>query len=71
MICENEFPYAIAQEIQHLILWSVSKLPIQEYKEYVDMQYPNDTFDVLVFENPDKYKSVKSVHHVQVFVRKR
>ena len=71
VIIKNPFPYHVHEDISHWNLWSISELVETDYRSFIDRKFPAQEFDVLVMENPTSLKSVKTVYHLHIFVRKR
>lgn len=65
----NDYPYALADSIEHHIIWSTYKLSEEEIT--AALQTYRSGMEVLWFENSNKKKSVKDVHHVHVLSRKK
>ena len=66
----NEFPYFFSPGIQHYLLWSVEYVSSQYFLPLIEDTFPSSSYNVLWFENSLKKKSVKSVFHVHLVVRK-
>ena len=64
---KNDFPYNCESSIIHMVLWinpnyNITNPDIKKYINSLDKK-------VIYFENIDKYKSVKSIRHVHVFIQ--
>ena len=68
----NDFPYHLAETIQHWLIWFDPKPEQIEtvIQNLVDREFPKAKFDRLTFVNPPRLRSVSDVFHAHVFVRK-
>jgi len=72
VVALNDFPYNLAPEITHYIVWSTnSSAELAEYESVLKRKFDPSDYEVLVFENLHHNKSVKSVAHVHAYVRRR
>ncbi|CAK8698594.1 unnamed protein product [Clavelina lepadiformis] len=65
----NNYPYHLSPGIGHYVVWSVRNQSMATYQKFVNERFPSNAYDVIVFENMEESKSVKSVVHVHAFVR--
>ncbi|CAK8698593.1 unnamed protein product [Clavelina lepadiformis] len=67
----NNYPYHLSPGIEHYVVWSVRNQSKATYEKFVNERFPSNAYDVIIFENSEQNKSVKSVVHVHVFVRNK
>ena len=67
----NDFPYYVTKGIDHYLLWSSQERKWNVYEDYIARKFPNNKYEILMFENAKENKSVKSVVHIHVFIRLR
>ncbi len=69
----NDFPYWIAPDIAHLLLWMRAghELDIDAARAYVAELAQTGAENIVLFQNHISNRSVKSVPHYQVFIRGR
>lgn len=66
----NEFPYWVADGIQHWVLWSAAgPLSAEEIRVAVTAQRPVGVRHAYWFENPPAAKTIPGIWHVHVFLR--
>nr|XP_039250403.1 uncharacterized protein YPL067C-like [Styela clava] len=70
VMADNEFPYAFSPEISHKVIWSVEDLCAEDYRQFVNRDYPEEDYDIMVFVNPVHLKSVRGVHHGHALIRR-
>lgn len=70
-IALNDFPYHLTCDLEHYVLWSTCPLPRKAYDEFVEARFPSNHYDWQMFENVKKNKSVKTVAHLQLLVRRK
>ena len=72
ILVENKFPYSLEKGIKHYVVWSLEKkISPADAREIVENSFPSKKFDILMFENAEHNKSIKSIPHVHIFIRKR
>eukprot|EP01083_Nonionella_stella_P293471 998048_1 len=64
----NDFPYNLAENVQHLVLFSFDSTDKYHIERMIEKQYPEQEY--LWWRNPTKYQSIPDVWHVQVLVKK-
>lgn len=70
VLSPNAFPYWVAPEIQHWVLWSPrGPLTATEIREAIAVQRPAGVTEAQWFENPPAAKTVPGIWHVHVFLR--
>jgi len=69
--CRNNFPYYLDTDVQHYVIWSTKELNPDECKLVVNLCFPSNSYDVIIVETPQIYKSIQSARHVHVMVRPR
>lgn len=65
-LSRNEFPYHVAPNVHHYILWSKIRLDCHEIYQYLDKVF--SPLRWAFYENPLHMKSIPQVEHYQVFV---
>ncbi|XP_002131062.4 uncharacterized protein LOC100180355 isoform X1 [Ciona intestinalis] len=67
---KNNYPYYLNDGIEQFVLWADNYLPtVAEAKEIFAQTYPNQRYEILVFENQSMNKSVKNVMHLHILAR--
>lgn len=68
----NEFPYNVDSNIEHILLWFNPNIKFKIDTEYIDNLLNELLFDknYIYFENKDSNKSIKSIKHIHVFIKK-
>ena len=69
VLVPNQFPYWVADGIQHWVLWSPrGPLSAAAVRAAITAQRPAGVRDVFWFENPPAAKTVPVIWHVHVFL---
>jgi len=68
---ENDYPYYFEQGVKHYLLWAAKQKPNDEYLKVIHDTFPDSLYDVLWFENIPGNKSVQSVVHLHIIIRKK
>lgn len=70
VLVPNEFPYWVADGIQHWVLWSAAgPLSAAEVRTAITEQRPAWAAEAFWFENPPAAKTIPGIWHVHVFLR--
>ena len=66
----NEYPYDVEKDISHYVLWLTKDLTgkFEQIESILDEFLPNKEY--IYYYNPIEHRSIPSVFHVQVFVKK-
>eukprot|EP01120_Amphizonella_sp_Union-15-10_P017443 TRINITY_DN967_c0_g1_i2.p1 TRINITY_DN967_c0_g1~~TRINITY_DN967_c0_g1_i2.p1 ORF type:complete len:175 (-),score=26.34 TRINITY_DN967_c0_g1_i2:176-700(-) len=65
----NDYRYAVEDSIEHHLIWSTVPLTEDKIKQILEKERVG--YEYLFFVNPPNLQSVKNVHHVHVFSRKK
>jgi hypothetical protein len=71
IILPNDFPYSVAQGINHILLWSQIPLTRDYIEEILESNYGHQVYEWVYFVNPPEIQSVRKLPHVHVFMRER
>eukprot|EP01113_Clastostelium_recurvatum_P042969 TRINITY_DN7034_c0_g1_i1.p1 TRINITY_DN7034_c0_g1~~TRINITY_DN7034_c0_g1_i1.p1 ORF type:complete len:181 (-),score=25.78 TRINITY_DN7034_c0_g1_i1:39-560(-) len=69
----NDFPYNTEEGIDHWLLWSLTPIPDEEARAFLDAKLVDSDGKVLryvYFVNPVAVRSIKEVSHYHVFFKK-
>ena len=67
----NKFPYFYEDGVENYVLWYGNKDATKSEKyNVISQQEKLKQFDLIVFENPEMYQSVKGIPHLQILARK-
>jgi hypothetical protein len=76
ILLPNIFPYDLKDNIRHYVLWFNPKYYMNRENIILDKLYLNNIVrqrfpnnDYVYIVNSDKYKSVKEIYHIHVFIR--
>jgi len=71
LLTPNDFPYYLANNIQHWLIWSDPKPKESEkiIEEILNKKFPYEKFERICFVNPLRLRSVSDVFHAHVFTR--
>ena len=70
VLVPNQFPYWVADGIQHWVLWSPhGPLGAAAIREAITAQRPARVTEAFWFENPLAAKTVPGIWHVHVFLK--
>jgi hypothetical protein len=64
----NDFPYALADDIGHFLLWSLKPIEPQQRLEQIIREHVAADEEFVYFVNPPALQSVHNVCHVHVLV---
>lgn len=70
-LTRNNYPYALTDDIEHLVLWCVRQLQQHEIDILMQHHRPKHMYDYIVYINPPHLMSVKQLWHAQIFAHKR
>ena len=66
----NKYPYHYARGITNWVLWFEKEdATREEMIRWVEGYEELDDYDLIVYENPPSYKSVKGIRHLQILAR--
>jgi hypothetical protein len=73
VIKENKFPYDIYKNLKHYVLWihPVLKtlITIQNARFIIEKKWKSmNSNNMIIFENKDKCKSIKTIRHLHVII---
>lgn len=68
-IRQNDFPYNIAGNVIHLVLWGERRLHRGEVEDVITSKITPSRSNLFWFEQDDEGKSVKGIWHVHIFYR--
>lgn len=68
VLTPNEFPYDLEKGVGHMVYWMLPEgyIPIKEFRKQLRIAFGPE---VIVLENAEAHKSVKSIKHYHVFMR--
>ena len=71
LLTPNNFPYFLAQGIQHWLIWCdpEPKEPEKVIEDIMNRDFPVPKFDRISFINPPRLRSISAVFHAHVFTR--
>ncbi|CAF0782213.1 unnamed protein product [Rotaria sp. Silwood1] len=71
LLTPNDFPYYLANGIQHWLIWCdpKPKEPEKIVEEVMNKEFDSKKFDRLSFVNPPRLRSISDVFHAHVFTR--
>ena len=64
---QNDFPYNIDKNIQHMVVWIRPGFTVEQAIENIIDKYKDDT--VTYFVNETSAQSIPSIKHIQLFIR--
>ncbi|CEM24450.1 unnamed protein product [Vitrella brassicaformis CCMP3155] len=67
----NDYPYSFEDGVSHLVCWALRDLSAADVEEIVEKAYPPDTHEYLYFINPTNLRTIESIHHWHVLVRRK
>lgn len=62
----NDFPYALGDEIDHYLLWSLRPFPEPKIESIIRDHVDSRAIDCVYFTNPPVLRSVPNVSHVHI-----
>lgn len=72
-LCPNDFPYYMADGIEHWCLWKlcedITNDDVEEAKEDIRRRH-GDELDFLTWRNPPHLKSLPDIDHIHLLIRK-
>lgn len=68
VLAPNEYPYDVAKDIKHYVLWSITSLTREFIDDILLKTFPYCK-DMFWFEQTKEQKSIKEIWHVHVFVK--
>ncbi|CAF0822931.1 unnamed protein product [Rotaria sordida] len=71
LLTPNDFPYNLANGIQHWLIWCDPKPtePEKIIEEVINKEFHSEQFEKLYFVNPPRLRSISGVFHAHVFTR--
>lgn len=65
----NDFPYYFEDDVQHWLLWNNCPLDTEAIQQQIQLKFPEQQFEHLMFVNPAALQSILSIWHCHVLVR--
>ncbi|KAI8989943.1 hypothetical protein BDB01DRAFT_487125 [Pilobolus umbonatus] len=69
ILLPNDFPYNVASDIKHILIWSLQPLNRDYIEDILNINYGSHLYEWVYFVNPPEIQSVRKLPHVHVFIR--